>query len=325
MAPYPPLILDLTEDERLEVVRFLSLDAYERGPTSLLNRSAADGSQHLPAPSGRYCSGEVGLAEWAKDWRFTHEGALSAQLLEFERGARQIMAEDTSFGEYQQRVVGLAKETLPLETVEDAMREASPWVARDLASALAFQAEQTEAAVLIEAALLAATILGERGLDELSDLTSLRGLSERTGRKNVERTVLVWNEKHETSTPKLAGSPAIIMVGTPFCGFCRNALTAIQSDTELTAAMQTSALLLSPPGESLDGAAHGQWRRRFPTFPYAAAIRRSDWVELSFSRTPVFYVEREGELELLFVGWPSDESKERIGLLRNELLKLNED
>ncbi|MDC8012087.1 hypothetical protein [Tahibacter soli] len=102
---------------------------------------------------------------------------------------------------------------------------------------------------------------------------------------------------------------AVVVVGSPWCGFSRAATTAIEDDRELATVMAGHARWLIPQQIVRDVRAVARWNREHPTAAMAMIYRRSEWPYIRSSATPAFYFFRDGQLVSSFSGWAGAEQK----------------
>lgn len=104
----------------------------------------------------------------------------------------------------------------------------------------------------------------------------------------------------------------IVAISHPMCRFTRNAIAAIEADTELTKIFRDNAHWIAPVDRRLHRDVLHAWNKAHPLTPFAIAYRRDDWPELDHWATPTFYFFAQGKLVAKITGWPDEGRREDL-------------
>jgi len=107
----------------------------------------------------------------------------------------------------------------------------------------------------------------------------------------------------------------VVIVGSPWCGFSRKAVAAIEADPALAERVRTQATWIIPQGIVPDFGEIAAWNRDHPVARMALVHARGEWPQIPTWETPGFYVLRDGELLASLLGWPDDAQAGRLRAL----------
>lgn len=113
----------------------------------------------------------------------------------------------------------------------------------------------------------------------------------------------------------LAAGVHVVIVGSPWCGFSRKAVAAIEADPELAERVRTRATWIIPQGVMPGFGEIAAWNREHPAARMALVYERGAWTRIPTWQTPGFYLFRDGALVASLLGWPEDAQRERLRAL----------
>lgn len=104
---------------------------------------------------------------------------------------------------------------------------------------------------------------------------------------------------------------ALVVVATPQCGFCEQAIQVIAGDPVLREAL-AGAHWIAPPEDLLAYPDISEWNRRYEFAQISVAFDAGGFGEIELVQTPVFYRVRDGKVVDRVVGW--DKAKQPAAL-----------
>jgi len=118
---------------------------------------------------------------------------------------------------------------------------------------------------------------------------------------------LVWRAEQSSGRmvgewQRLAGAQ-LLVVTSPACGFCREAVQALLSDETLAPLMRERALWLAQAHMNNRFDALAAWNERHPDAPTLLVDDPRAWPVASFASTPRFHFLRDGEIVHTLAGW----------------------
>ncbi|HEX8609941.1 MAG TPA: hypothetical protein VF800_01460 [Telluria sp.] len=131
---------------------------------------------------------------------------------------------------------------------------------------------------------------------------------------SLKRTVWVFHGRRSL-TRRDAGLEKgvnLVIIGSPFCHFARNALAAMESSPALAPLLKDRVKLMAMQDFSFDYDTYAAWNRAHPALPFVLTHSREEWPEVSRWASPVFLFFRDGKLESQFSGWPEEGNMEKV-------------
>lgn len=107
----------------------------------------------------------------------------------------------------------------------------------------------------------------------------------------------------------------VVIVGSPWCGFSRKAVAAIEADPALAERIRTQAIWIIPQGIVPDFSEIAAWNRDHPVARMVLVHARGEWPQIPTWDTPGFYVLRDGAVAASLLGWPDDAQAGRLRAL----------
>jgi hypothetical protein len=103
----------------------------------------------------------------------------------------------------------------------------------------------------------------------------------------------------------------IVVISHPLCHFSRRAVAAIDSDIELSKALE-GAVWMAPVDRSLRLDVLNDWNRNHPERKMVIAYSRKAWPQLDSWSTPTFYFLKDNKVVHIVEGWPEEGRKSEI-------------
>lgn len=103
----------------------------------------------------------------------------------------------------------------------------------------------------------------------------------------------------------------LVIVATPHCGFCEQAIQVIAANPDLQEAL-AGAHWIVPPEDLLAYPDISEWNRRYAFAQLSVAYDAGGFSEIELDQTPVFYRLRDGKVMDRVVGW--DKTKQPAAL-----------
>ncbi|MBA8887209.1 hypothetical protein FHW12_001423 [Dokdonella fugitiva] len=113
----------------------------------------------------------------------------------------------------------------------------------------------------------------------------------------------------------VGGGAQVVIVGSPWCGFSRKAVAAIEADPVLAERVRAHATWVIPQGIVPGFGEIAAWNRDHPVARMALVYAREEWPQIPTWETPGFYVLRDGALAASLLGWPDDAQADRLRAL----------
>jgi hypothetical protein len=107
----------------------------------------------------------------------------------------------------------------------------------------------------------------------------------------------------------------VVIVGSPWCGFSRKAVAAIEGDPALAERVRTQAIWIIPQGIVPDFSEIAAWNRDHPVARMVLVHARREWPQIPTWETPGFYVLRDGAVAASLLGWPDAAQAGRLRAL----------
>jgi hypothetical protein len=101
---------------------------------------------------------------------------------------------------------------------------------------------------------------------------------------------------------KFDQGPQVIMVASPDCHFCENAIPVLESDEHIRNAWRSHGIVLYPQGD-LNLSELSGWTARYSAFKIFPVFKDSAWKDIDFSSTPRFYFLKAGKVVGMTIGW----------------------
>lgn len=112
--------------------------------------------------------------------------------------------------------------------------------------------------------------------------------------------------------PAVKPNPGILVVFSPLCHFSEDAVTAIQSDSELSRLFDKNTLWLMPPTGQIELDELRTWLSQHPWKNVGIAWLADEWQDIDLSATPQFYFIRDDRIVDVVTGWPAEGQKAEL-------------
>jgi hypothetical protein len=96
----------------------------------------------------------------------------------------------------------------------------------------------------------------------------------------------------------------VVVVSSPLCHFCKDAMRDIQADPQLRELFRAHAKWLAPQDGRFNLKIIQKWNREHPGQEITVAFRREEWPLIDYWGTPTFYFLEKGALKAKVQGWP---------------------
>ncbi|MEJ1097006.1 MULTISPECIES: hypothetical protein [unclassified Pseudoxanthomonas] len=103
----------------------------------------------------------------------------------------------------------------------------------------------------------------------------------------------------------------IVVISHPLCHFSRRAVAAIESDIELSKALE-GAVWMTPVDRSLHLDVLNDWNKNHPERQMVIAYSRKAWPQFESWSTPTFYFLMDNKVVDVVEGWPEEGRKPEI-------------
>lgn len=121
----------------------------------------------------------------------------------------------------------------------------------------------------------------------------------------------------------LPSSAHILVIGSPFCHFSKDAVAAIGREPVLGPLFRHHARWMAPVAGKIDFDDFQGWNREHPDARFTIAYKEDEWPMIDYWGTPTFYFFNGESLVTKITGWPSEghrrellDAARGIGLLR---------
>ncbi|MCY0910652.1 hypothetical protein [Massilia antarctica] len=104
----------------------------------------------------------------------------------------------------------------------------------------------------------------------------------------------------------------LIIIGSPYCGFTKRAVSQIEGDPTLAPLLREKVTVMAMHDFNFNYDVYTRWNRLHPSLPFTLTHSREEWPEVTHWVSPVFLFFRNGKLESTFSGWRKDGDVEKV-------------
>ncbi|MDM5177416.1 hypothetical protein PO883_09460 [Massilia sp. DJPM01] len=122
---------------------------------------------------------------------------------------------------------------------------------------------------------------------------------------SAQRTAWAFQEKRSLTrrVMNLQKGLRLVIIGSPYCGFTKRAVSQIESDPTLAPILREKVTVMAMPDFNFNYDAYTRWNQLHPSLPFTLTHSREEWPEVTHWVSPVFLFFRNGKLDSTFSGW----------------------